>query len=475
MRRLIAIACGVAGAAALLVFGTASGGDIGSYEVRAIFDNGGFVVSGEEVRIAGARVGQVSDVDVSGVDENVSRKGGPAPGKAVVVLRIEDPAFRDFRQDASCMIRPQSLLGEKFVECSATRPRAPGSEPPPPLERIPDGQPGAGQHLLPLESNGKAVDLDLVQNISRAPAADQFRLILNDLGAGLAARGEDLGEIVERSNPALKETDEVLKILAEQKRGLAKLASDGDAILEPLAREREHVSGFISSAGATARATAERGPELEAGLRRFPGALRELRRTSTELGGFADQAAPVTSDLGDAAPSLNRATRALGPFADGARTALIDLGNAADASRQDLVDSDPVVVDIRDLARETEPAAEDLKTLLSSLRESQGFERLMDFIFYTVGSVNGFDQFGHFLRAEVLVTNCVNYEIVPTSGCEGNFRGTATQALTLSDLPRLRREAVRVAAAKKERRSGSARTSGGAGADLLEYLMGDGQ
>ena len=67
-----------------------------------------------------------------------AQDGGADPGKAVVVMRIDDPAFQDFREDASCLIRPQSLIGEKFVECEPTQPHAASSEPPPPLERIPD-------------------------------------------------------------------------------------------------------------------------------------------------------------------------------------------------------------------------------------------------------------------------------------------------------------------------------------------------
>ena len=38
----------------------AAGGGGGGYEVRAIFDNGGFLVPGEEVRVAGANVGSAS-------------------------------------------------------------------------------------------------------------------------------------------------------------------------------------------------------------------------------------------------------------------------------------------------------------------------------------------------------------------------------------------------------------------------------
>ena len=82
-------------------------------------------------------------------------------------MKIDDPGFQDFRRDASCLIRPQSLIGEKFVDCHPTLPRAPGSKPPPPLEKIPAGQPGAGQYLLPLENNSTSVDPDLINNIQQ--------------------------------------------------------------------------------------------------------------------------------------------------------------------------------------------------------------------------------------------------------------------------------------------------------------------
>jgi phospholipid/cholesterol/gamma-HCH transport system substrate-binding protein len=152
MRRVAATALLVAAAAGLLVTGTGAGNDSG-YKVRAIFDSGGFMVVGEEVRIAGARVGTVSEIDVTGTDEQAHEDGSPEPGRAVLVLDIEDPAFQDFREDASCVVRPQSLLGEKFVECEPTQPRAPGSQAPPALEPVADGEPGEGEHLLPLERN----------------------------------------------------------------------------------------------------------------------------------------------------------------------------------------------------------------------------------------------------------------------------------------------------------------------------------
>jgi phospholipid/cholesterol/gamma-HCH transport system substrate-binding protein len=429
MRRIGLILAGVAAFAALIASGAMAGdGSTDGYEVRAIFDNGAFLVPGEEVRVAGATVGTVSDVDVTGTDEAVHEDGSPEPGKAVVVLRIDDAGFRDFRTDASCLIRPQSLIGEKYVECEPSQPRAPGSEPPPPLELIADGEPGEGERFLPLEQNGKAVDLDLVNNIMREPYPDRFRLILNDLGAGLAARGEDLAEIVERANPALRETDEVLAILARQNRQLADLARDGARVLGPLARDRSSISGFINNADTVAAASAERGADIEAGFQRLPGALREVRSTMTQLRNFSDQATPVFSDLGDAAPSLNRATRALGPFASAGTGALTTLGDAAAEAQDPLIASDPVVVDIRELAKSGKPATKNLARLLRSLRKTEGFKFLTQLIYFTSGSINSFDSYGHFLRALLPTNNCVDYELVPEPGCDSNFNRATTAA-----------------------------------------------
>ena len=272
--------------ALVAVFSLGFGGGGDPYLVRAAFDTAGYVVNGEDVRINGADVGSVESVTVAMPGEPVSQQDGrlvPAPGKAIVVLKIDDPAFQDFRADASCQVRTQALIGEKFVDCRPTLPRAPGSPPAPPLHEVPDGQPGAGEHLLPLQQNGTSVEPDLVQDILRRSYADRLRLILNELGAGFASQGENVAEIIRRGNPVLRDTDTLLATLASQRRQLAQLAADSDRILQPLAREREHVAGFFANAGVTAQATAERGTELEADFEQLPAFLRELRSTMVSL------------------------------------------------------------------------------------------------------------------------------------------------------------------------------------------------
>jgi phospholipid/cholesterol/gamma-HCH transport system substrate-binding protein len=429
MRRIAATALGLLALGALVAL-PATGADDGPYRVRAVFDNGGFVVEGEEVRIAGARAGTVESVDVSRPDEVVSLEDGPEaiPGKAVVVLAIDDEAFRDFREDASCIIRPASLIGEKYVDCVPTQPRAPGSEPPPELEQIGDGERGEGQRLLPLENNGKAVDLDLIQNINRMPYRDRFRLILNDLGAGLAARGDDLGEIIDRANPALRQTNRVLGILASQNRALADLAVDGDRVLESLARNRTGVSGFIRNAAVAGDATAERGADLEEGLQKLPRTLREVRLTMGRLGELTDQGTPLFTDLNRAAPHLSKATQKLPGFTAAAIPSFETLGDAAEAAGPKLVAADPVLQDLSAQTAELGPAARSLAELLDTFVRTNGARYLMDFIYYTTGTINGFDSFGRYLRSNLQVSNCINVSDIVVQGCEAFFQDQSTDS-----------------------------------------------
>jgi phospholipid/cholesterol/gamma-HCH transport system substrate-binding protein len=409
-----------------------SSGHSGSYEVRGFFDNGSFVVKGEQVRIAGATVGTVKSVDVSGNDEIASLQGGPhaVPGKAVVVMDITDAGFKDFRADASCLIRPQSLIGEKFVDCTPTQPRAPGTPPPPPLGQIGDDQPGSGEYLLPLENNGTTVDLDLLNNIQRVPYRDRFRLILNSLGVSLAGRGQDLGEVIDRANPALRQTDRVLKILADQNRQLASLADNGATVLEPLARNRTHITGFFRNAAISGEATAERSTALEEGLRKFPATLRQLRLTMSKLKDFADQGTPLFTALNQGGKGLSKATVNLPAFARESIPALTSLGDAAQVAGPKLAASDGLLTDLAATANSSVPVGQNFSAFLDTFTKTQGFQNLMDFIYNSVGSTNGIDAFGHFLRSDLQLTSCVEVAASVQSGCQATWPAPTAPATT---------------------------------------------
>ncbi len=433
-RRLIIAGALVLAVVAVVLIASGGNGDDGAYKVRAVFDNGAFMVKDEQVRVAGANVGTIESVDVSMPGETVAyRDGEPVAvaGKAIIVMNIEDPGFQDFREDASCQIRPQSLIGEKFIDCRLTVPRAPGAPVPPALKEVPEGEEGAGQYLLPLGRSGASVDPDLINDIQSLPYAQRFRLIFNELGAGLAGRGGDLKELIKRANPVLRDVDRLFGILSAQREQLAQLTADSDEILAPFARERAAVAGFFTNAGAAAEASSERGEQLEESLRKLPTFLREFRLTMRDLQGFADAATPVFDDLGTAAPSFTEATRALTPFSEATTVALKSLGETGEASGPIFREADPIARKTTELARTGLAPTSELAELFVNLRETKGWDGLVELIYNTNASINGFDQYGHYGRSLITLSNCIDY--VPTSqgtsGCSAQFNGpTASEA-----------------------------------------------
>jgi ABC-type transporter Mla subunit MlaD len=412
--------------AALLVIvllATAAGGSNGGYTVRAVFDDAGNIIPGEDIKIDGVKVGTVGSVT-------------PTPqAKAAVVLHIDNPGFQDFRADASCTIRPQALIGEKYVDCLPTQPRVAGTPLPPPLRTIVKGQEGEGERLLPVQNTHSPVDVDLLGDISRLPERQRFTIILNELGAGLAGRGSDLREVIRRANPALQELDKVLSILASENQVLAKLAVDSDQALAPLAAVRGRVADFIAQSNTIAQATAAHRGALARNLALFPPFLEQLGPSSERVGRFAEATTPVFTALAAAAPGINQTFTHLAAFSNSSTAFYENLGRTAKQSGPALVGTQPLLARIRALGGAAKPFAANTAELFTSLRDSGGLERLLDFVFLGAGASNGYDSLGHFLRAEGVGTVCVTYFIKPSAQCNGklaNTKGTAPPATSAS-------------------------------------------
>jgi ABC-type transporter Mla subunit MlaD len=455
MRRLGAILAGLVAVVVVAVAGPSSShGAGGPYEVRAIFDNAAFAVPGEDVRIAGANVGSIQSLDVTPEKE------------AAVTISINDARFTPFYANATCSIRSQSLIGERYVDCN------PGSSSTPALTKIASG-PGGGTHLLPVARTSSPIDSDLVQNIYQQPIAQRFAIIIDELGTGLAARGSDLNTVIHRANPALGYTDQVLQILARQNRALAQLATDSDIVLGPLARARRQLSDFIVQANTTSVASAARAADISRTFQLFPEFLRQLRPLMVQLGNLAGQGTPLMASLGQSAAALGRQFQNLVPFANAARPALINLGASAAKSQPALVATEPLARQLEKVGKQTLPSAQLLDQLTASLNNTGAVEQLAALLFYGTGATNAFDKNGHIIRTEALVGSCTGYAKTNLSICSGNF-GTgsagATPAAVTRAGPKANPLVVQATQAVAARQPVDAAMKG-----LLSYLIGSGR
>ena len=409
MRRLAAIAAVLVAALAVAVVATTRAqSSSGSYTVRAIFDDASYAAVGEDVRIAGANVGSIQSLGVN------------SRNRAAVTISIDNADFIPFYSNAQCTIRPQSLIGEEYVDCS------PGTSDNTPLATLRSG-PGKGQHFLPVTRTSSPIDTDIVQNISQMPVQQALSVVIDELGTGLATRGSDLNAVIRRANPALGETDKVFKILASQNRQLAQLANDSQTVLAPLAKERAQISGFVRSANTTSVAAAARAQDESRTFRLFPTFLSRLRPLLADLSVLADKGTPVLQQLGRTAAPLGQEFGALAPFATQARTSLIALGRSSQESEAPLISSLPLVKELKSLGLNAKPSAAQLLKLLQSLDSTGGYEQLMSLLYNATSVTNGFNSDGHYARSLPLNLSTTNYSINCSTGCTtARFSNDAT-------------------------------------------------
>jgi ABC-type transporter Mla subunit MlaD len=420
------MALGVLGVLIALVVGVGAGGDNGGdYKVRAIFENAAFAIPGEDVMIAGAKVGSVDKLEVT-------------PDKrAAIVLKIDEAGFQDFRRDAECQVRLQSVIGEKLIECVPTQPRPEGDPAPPPLRKIPDGQEGAGQYLLPASNTVTPVGEDLIRSVMRRPYRERFAIILNEFGAGLAGRGKDLRTVIRKANPALRELDKVLAILARQNKLLAKGSSAGDRVLAEWAKERKAVANAIVKGNIAAQATAEKRVALERNFELFPKFIKELTPTMQALYRMTSEMTPVATNLNKTGTDVSRTLEALAPFSREGIPAFKSLGHTADVGTQALQVAEPTIALLGDFTDDAVSLSTNLAKLLTSLRDENGIKNLMDLIYNVTLSTNGYDQLGHYLRT-TLLAGCNSLATVVNPACTANFIKGASGASVSKNAPKPR-------------------------------------
>ena len=418
MRRLLVTVSLLAALAAVVV--AVRGGDDGVRKTYKIeFDSGFGLVEGGDLKIGGVKAGQTTAFELQRTE----------PYRVVATAQVTEPGFDSLRSDASCEVRAQSLIGEYFVDCEAGR-----SE-----RELPDGG------RVPVKQTASTIPPDLVNTVMRRPYRERFRLILSELGTGLAGRPEDLNDVIRRAHPSLRELSQTIAILRGQNTIIRDFIRDADEVSLHVDPVREQVAKWAREAEDVTTIQASRSEDLGRYYNRLPRFLGELRPTMAELERTAEAQIPTLRKLRGAAPELTSFLRDAEPFARASRNSIDDLGRAAGAGRAAIRQSSDEVGQLRrvaafaprlakplrqflqtiddrkrsterdPLARSTSPPAPD-KT---AYKEGQGFtgmEALLNYVYYQTLGINGFDEFGHLLRITAFTAGpCSPYSTNPTA------------------------------------------------------------
>ncbi len=400
--------------AAAFVLAGASDQSTQGKEYKILFDNAFGLTKGGDFRVGGVNAGQTTGFDVD-------KKPGEAP-KAVVTAEVTKAGFGDFRQDASCEIRPQSLIGEYYVDCQ------PGKSP----EKLKN-------NTVPVEQTSSTIPVDLVNDIMRRPYRERFRLLVTELGTGLAGRPDDLQEVLRRAHPGLRETSRVLRILGDQNEVIKNFITDSDTVVNELEKNKKDVVRWVKEAGDAAAISATRRNELRAQFQRFPTFLDELRPTMARLGEMADEQTPLLADLQRAAPDLDTFFTRLGPFAEASRPAVRSLGEMGKVGTAAFKEGKQEVAKLNELSVNAPPFAKPLRQFLQTIDDRKraiendprakatsppapdpthisgeggftGMEAVWNYFFWQTLSINMLDNDAHMLRASLTaVPECIKW------------------------------------------------------------------
>jgi virulence factor Mce-like protein len=407
------------GAAALAIGAKSSDGG-GTKTYNLLFDNAFGLTEGGDFKVAGVRAGKTSSFKV------VKVNGRPL---ALVKAEVTEPGLADLRKDAHCDIRPQSLIGEYFVDCQ------PGTS----NERIPDNG------RLPVQQTSSTIAIDLVNDIMRRPYRERLRLIVGELGAGLAGRPGDLSAVLKRAHPALRETSQTLQILGKQTKTIQKFIGDAHTVVGALENRKQDVVRFVHEAGRTAEISASRRQALGQTFHRLPAFLAELKPYMNRLGDLTQAQTPVLRNLQSASGELDTFLTRLRPFAQAGTPAFRALGDMSVVGRRAVRKTTGDVRELRRLAKDAPGFAKPLRQFLQTIDDRKravepdararatgppagdkthttsskdgftGMEALWNFFYWQTLTTNPLDDIGHVLRLSIIVNPCSTYQVKPSA------------------------------------------------------------
>jgi virulence factor Mce-like protein len=372
MRRVIPA---VLGALILLVAGIALlGGDGPEHrmEVQLELRDAGGLRKGSQVRVGGAPVGSVRDLQIS------------SRNTALATLDVKTVARPG--RGARASVRALNLLGEKFVDLDL-------GDRAQPLERA----------RIAMARTSTPVEIDDLLDVLDPTTRDRLALLIGELGIALGHRGEQLRDIVASLPPTLEDAAALLRQLGQDTDVLDRLLVEGDRVTDQVARERGPLGRLIATADRAFAAPAANQAGLQATLRETPSALAQLRATLRRLDAAGADLRPAARGLRVTAPVLTRALSALPGFREAAAPALAQARTTGPALRRLGRGAAPVVRRLRGTSASLSGLAQDADALLSRLDETFAAD-LLGVMQGWAQAIQTRDGVGHLFRVSLSLT-----------------------------------------------------------------------
>ena len=363
----------------VVLFGGSSG-----RQYHLLFENGGQLVSGGQVLVAGQQIGKVDDVTLT---DN---------GQAEVTISVDET----LHEGTTAVIRATSLSGiaNRYVSI------APGPNNAPALSE------GA---TLTGDKTTSPVDLDQLFNTFTPRTRVALRNFIQGNASIYAGHNAGARSTYKYLAPSLLTTQHLFAELTQDSHALSQFFVQGSGALGAIAQRRNDLSALTANANQALGAIASQNNALDRSLVAFPPALRQANTTFVNLRAALDDLTPVVNDFKPATKNLAPFLRKLRPVAERSVPTLhtLRLAITRPGKHNDVTDS------LRELPRVERAAGNQLPRAVAGLNASQPFVEfarpympdLLGFLSKFAEVTSFYDANGHYARVSTAQANLFHY------------------------------------------------------------------
>jgi phospholipid/cholesterol/gamma-HCH transport system substrate-binding protein len=360
------------------------GGDEG-HRYRMLFENGGQLVDGNQVLVAGRPIGAVEEITLT--DD----------AQAAIEVTVDEP----LHEGTTATIRASSLSGVANRYISVT----PGPNNAPVLE---DGATLTGDRTT------SPVDLDQLFNTLDEPTRQALKEVIQGSATIYTGAGPEANKTYKYLPPALSSTTRLLEEVTRDQRVFEDFLVDSARVVTGVAERRDDLSALTQNANEALAAIARRNQELDRALVALPPFLRQANTTFVNLRAALDDLDVLVNASKPATEDLPQFLRALRPVARRSVPVFGDLSLAInrDGPVNDLTDS---LEDLPELARRGGHAATAGVKALNRSQDNVAFARAYspDLVAWLThfGQVAGYyDANGHYARVSPSAGNLFSFD-----------------------------------------------------------------
>jgi phospholipid/cholesterol/gamma-HCH transport system substrate-binding protein len=363
------------GALSLAIAGLSGCGSSGGETVTAKFVSAAPLVKGNQIKVDGIVVGKIEDMRVRN-------------GLAEVTMHL-DPEAMPLHSDAKFIIRPATLLGERFIDLDRGTASAPLLD---------------ANRIVPVSQTGQNVGLDDVLNTFDDPTGAGLGALFTTLGTGVRGNGKRVDETITTLQPSMQQIEGLAAVLKNHNELLGALISDAEPIVGALAdNDGKSMDKLVGSSDRLLAASAAQQAELDKVLQELPDTLNSGTDALKQLSKTADEATPTLKAMHPLTNHLSKFSKELRNFSDALDPALASSKPVLDRADELFLAAQRPASDLNAAGPDLETTVDGTKKVVHGLTENR--DAMFDFIKYWALNLNGYDGISHYWRVALALNS----------------------------------------------------------------------